>query len=101
MVVLRDVPVPALALALWLEALAEHAGERLLRVKGLACLREEPDRPAVIHAVRHSIAEVEWLDQWPGGDRQTRIVVIGEGIPPYFPARLFAAIEEEVGDAHG
>ena len=98
-VVLRESPVPALALALWLEALAEHAGERLLRVKGLACLQEEPNRPAVIHAVRHSIAEVEWLDHWPDGDRQTRIVVIGEGVPPYFAARLLSAIEDEVRDA--
>ena len=95
-IVLRQEPLPALALALWLQALVEHAGERLLRVKGIAWVRENPDEPAVIHAVRHSIAEAEWLPGWPDADRNTRIVVIGEDIPPHFPSRLLSAIVEEV-----
>ena len=97
-VVLRQDPLPALALALWLQALVEHAGERLLRVKGIACVRENPDEPAIIHAVRHSIAEAEWLPAWPDADRNTRIVVIGEDIPPHFPSRLLTAITEEVAE---
>lgn len=100
-VVLRQEPLPALAVALWLQALVEHAGERLLRVKGMTCVQENPDQPAVIHAVRHSIAEAEWLSSWPDGDRQTRFVVIGEDIPPHFPSRLLTAIIEEVLEARG
>lgn len=98
-IVLRQEPLPALALALWLQALVEHAGERLLRVKGITCVQENPDEPAIIHAVRHSIAEAEWLPAWPDADRQTRIVVIGEDIPPHFPSRLLTAITEEVAEA--
>ena len=92
----RERPVPALALAMWLEALAENCGTKLLRLKGLVEVEEMPGRPAVIHVVRHSISEPEWLDQWPSADRQSRMVFICEGVPRHFPARLLAAIEEEV-----
>jgi G3E family GTPase len=94
----RERPLPALALTLWLEALVEHCGERLLRLKGLVDVAEMPGRPALIHGVRHVFAPPDWLDRWPSGDRRTRMVFIGEGVPRYFPARLLDAIEAEVLD---
>ncbi|MCB4820975.1 CobW family GTP-binding protein [Roseicella aerolata] len=95
-VIEREAPVPALALTLWMQGLAEHAGARLLRLKGLVALAEQPDRPAVLHAIQHMVHPLEWLERWPGEDRRSRIVLIGEGIPRHFPARLLAAIEAEV-----
>jgi len=92
----RDRPIPALALALWLQGLAEHCGAKLLRLKGLVEVQELPDRPAVIHVVRHSISEPEWLDRWPTLDHTNRIVFICEGVPRHFPVRLLDAIEHEV-----
>jgi G3E family GTPase len=92
----RDQPIPGLALILLLEALAEHCGPRLLRVKGLVNLTEMPDQPALIHGVQHVFAAPEFLPRWPGADRRTRIVFIAHGIPRHFPARLLAAIEREV-----
>ncbi len=94
----REAPLPALALTLWLEALVEHCGERLLRLKGLVDIAEMPGQPALIHGVRHVFSAPEWLDRWPSDDRRTRVVFIGEGVPPYFPARLLNAIEAEVVD---
>jgi G3E family GTPase len=94
----RDDSLPALALTLWLEALVEHCGERLLRLKGLVNVSEMPGRPAVIHGVRHVFAAPEWLDRWPSDDRRTRVVFIGEAVPRHFPARLLDAIEAEVVD---
>jgi G3E family GTPase len=94
----RDRPLPALALTLWLEALVEHCGERLLRLKGLVDVAEMPGRPALIHGVRHVFAPPDWLDRWPSNDRRTRVVFIGEGVPRYFPVRLLDAIEAEVVD---
>jgi G3E family GTPase len=94
----RDTALPALALTLWLEALVEHCGERLLRVKGFVDVAEMPGRPALIHGVRHVFAAPEWLDRWPSDDRRTRIVFIGEAIPRHFPVRLLSAIEAEVID---
>ena len=97
----REAPIPALALTLWLQGLAEHAGARLLRLKGLVALAEQPERPAVLHAIQHMVHPLEWLETWPSGDRRSRIVLIGERIPRHFPARLLAAIEAEVADATG
>ena len=95
----REAPVPALALTLLLQALAEHCGPRLLRLKGLVALAEMPEEPAVIHGVQHVFAPPVFLDRWPSADRSTRMVFIGSGIPRHFPARLLTAIEQEVRDA--
>jgi len=79
-----------------LQALAEHCGDRLLRVKGLVDIAEMPGQPAVIHGVQHVFSPPEFLDGWPSDDHSTRLVFIARGLPRYFPARLLAAIEEEV-----
>jgi G3E family GTPase len=92
----RSEPVPALALTLLLEALAEHCGARLLRMKGIVAIDEDADRPAVIHGVQHVVSAPVFLDRWPSDDHSTRMVFIGQGIPRHFPARLLAAIEAEV-----
>jgi len=97
--VLRDRPIPALALTLLLQAVAEHCGSRLLRLKGLVAIEEMPGRPAVIHGVRHVVSPPDFLDRWPSVDERTRIVFITTGVPRYFVSRLLDAIEEEVRDA--
>jgi G3E family GTPase len=97
----RDAPVPALALTLLLQALAEHCGARLLRVKGLVGIAELAGRPAVIHGVQHVFAAPAFLDAWPSDDHSTRLVFIGAGVPRHFPARLLSAIEAEVLDETG
>jgi G3E family GTPase len=97
--VVREKPLPALALTLLLQAIAEHCGSRLLRFKGLVAIEEMPGRPAVIHGVRHVVSPPDFLDRWPDEDERTRIVFIGKGVPRYFVSRLLDAIEEEVRDA--
>jgi G3E family GTPase len=92
----RDRPVPALALTMLLEAVAEHCGARLLRFKGLVDIEEMPGRPAVIHGVQHVVSPPEFLERWPSDDRTTRIVFIAQGVPRHFPARLLDTIEQEV-----
>ncbi len=97
--VTRDRPMPALALTMLLQAIAEHCGRRLLRGKGLVAITEMPGRPAVIHGVRHVVSPPDFLDRWPSADETTRIVFIGRGLPRYFVSRLLDAIEDEVRDA--
>lgn len=92
-------PTPALALTLLLQALADHAGDRLLRVKGLVRVAEMPDRPALVHGVQHVFAAPEWMEAWPSPEQHTRIVFIGSSIPRRWPARLLEAITEDVLDA--
>ena len=93
--ILRDDPIPGVVLPLFLEALAEHAGDKLLRVKGIIRVAEVPERPAVLHGVRHVLHPIEWLEDWPSADRRSRLVLIGQGIPQWWPARLLEALEEE------
>ena len=92
----RERSVPALALTLLLEALAEHCGARLLRVKGLVDIAEMPGRPAVIHGVQHVFSPPEFLPRWPSAEHGTRVVFITQGVPRHFPARLLDVIEHEV-----
>ena len=99
MVLTSASPIPALALTLLLQALADHAGDRLLRVKGLVLVAEMPDCPALVHGVQHVFAAPEWLEAWPGPEWQTRIIFIGTSIPRRWPARLLEAITEDVSDA--
>jgi G3E family GTPase len=94
----RDRPIPALALTLLLEALAEHCGARLLRLKGLVHIEEMPDQPAMIHGVQHVVSPPVFLERWPSDDQTTRIVFITQGVPRHFPARLLEVIEQEVRD---
>jgi G3E family GTPase len=95
----RAHPMPALALTMLLQAIAEHCGSRMLRLKGLVAIEEIPGRPAVIHGVRHVVSPPDFLERWPSGDERTRMVFIAKGVPRYFVSRLLDAIEEEVRDA--
>jgi G3E family GTPase len=97
----RNRPMPALALTMLLQAVAEHCGSRLLRLKGLVAIEEMPGRPAVIHGVRHVVSPPDFLERWPSEDTKTRIVFITKGVPRYFVSRLLDGIEEEVRDAIG
>jgi G3E family GTPase len=92
----RDRPLPALALTLWLQALTEHCGDRLIRMKGLVSIEEMPGQPAVVHGVQHVFSPPEFLERWPSEDSGTRLVFITRDMPRHFPARLLDAIEEEV-----
>ncbi|MEQ8345198.1 MAG: GTP-binding protein [Sneathiellaceae bacterium] len=85
-------PVPADALALFLDTLTAFRGPDLLRVKGLVRIAEEPDRPAVIQGVQHVFHPLRRLDAWPGPDRRTRLVVIARDMPQAQVTELFGAI---------
>ncbi len=95
----RDRPLHALTLALFLEGLMEHCGDRLLRVKGIVGVVEEPGRPAVLHGVQHVVHPPQWLDRWPTEDHRTRIVFIGEAIPARWISTLLEVLDEDVAAA--
>jgi G3E family GTPase len=96
--IVRREPIPAVALTLFLEALAEHCGSDMLRLKGILNILESPDRPAVIHGVQHVFHAPAWLDRWPSDDRSSRIVFITRRVPRRWVEVLLAAIVEEVTD---
>ena len=94
----RDRPIPAVAVTLLLEALADHCGSGLLRLKGIVGITEHPERPAVIHGVQHVFHAPVWLDRWPGHDRSSRLVLIGRGLSAAWVERLIMALEAEVAE---
>jgi len=58
-----------------LEALRAEAGEELVRLKGLVAI-DKLDGPLLIQAVAGQPLEVSPLPVWPGGDDDSRLVVI-------------------------
>jgi G3E family GTPase len=97
--VVRVEPLRAVTLTLFLEAIAEHCGADLLRLKGIVNILECPDRPAVVHGVQHVFHPPNWLPRWPSGDRRSRMIFITRGIPRGWIEALLAAIEAEVVEA--
>lgn len=94
--VVRAAPIPAVALTLFLEVLAEHSGADLLRLKGIVNIAESPERPAVIHGVQHVFHAPTWLARWPSADRTSRMVFITRRIPQRWVELLLDAISAEV-----
>ena len=92
----REEPIPAALLSLFLETLSENCGRDLLRFKGILDIRESPDRPAVIHGVQHVLHPLTWLDSWPDADRRSRLVFITQGVPGNWIALLLDMLGEEV-----
>src|SRR5689334_13360214 len=66
-----------------LGSLARERGTDLLRVKGIVCFADRPDRPAVVQAAQHAMFAPEWLEDWPDQDRRNRLVFIVHDIPRY------------------
>ena len=91
-----EVPLHAVTLTLFLQALAENCGPDLLRVKGIVAIRESPETPAVVHGVQHVFHPIEWLDQWPSADRSSRFVLIGRRLDVDWLHLMLRIIEEEV-----
>jgi G3E family GTPase len=96
--IVRREPIRAVALTLFLEALSEHCGAQLLRLKGIVNIAENPDHPAVIHGVQHVFHPPSWLPRWPSDDRRSRIVFITRGVPRGWVEVLLEALDAEVAD---
>jgi G3E family GTPase len=94
--IVRNDPLRAVTLALFLETLAEHCGADLLRLKGIVNILESPERPAVIHGVQHVFHPLTWLARWPSDDRRSRMVFITRRIPQRWAELLLEALDAEV-----
>ena len=98
----RHGPIPGAALTLFLRALVEHAGPRLLRLKGFVEIAEAPDRPVTVNGSGHVFEPVEPRPGgWPDADRRNRLVLIGEGISAPWCEQLLDALEAEVRSRMG
>jgi len=86
-----DRPIPASALEMFIDLLRSAHGPKLLRVKGIVQIAEDPDRPVVIHGVQHVFHPPATLEAWPDEDHRTRMVFITYDLPEGFVRRMFEA----------
>ena len=91
----HDRPVPFAAVEAFLDLLRSTQGEKLLRMKGIIELAEDPERPLVIHGVQALMHPPARLAAWPQGARGTRIVLITCDMPGDYAQRLFRAFMDE------
>jgi G3E family GTPase len=85
-------PVAAHAFGLFMALLGAALGPKLLRVKGLVGLAEHPSEPLVLNGVQHILHPPRRLRAWPDEDRATRVVAIGDGLPPSTIEALWDAL---------
>ncbi len=90
-VLTADQPIRGQTFDLFWTLMTSTHGPRLLRMKGLLCLAEQPDRPVVVQAARQVLHPPQELARWPSDERSTRIVLIAKGLDPAIPRRLWSA----------
>ena len=73
-------PVDWVTLGIWLTMLLHAHGERVLRVKGLLDVAGAA-HPVFINGVQHVMHQPLHLDNWPDGDRRSRLVFIVRDLP--------------------
>lgn len=89
-----DNPISPQALELFLELLTSYHGPKLLRMKGIIKLSDDPARPVVLHGVQHVLHPPVRLDGWPDGKAQTRLVFIVKDIDKAAIEELFRAFTD-------
>jgi len=85
-------PLTPASFDIFLDLLRHTHGPRLLRVKGIVALADDPERPVVIHGVQHLFHPPHRLAAWPDADRRTRIVFIVKDLDEKFVAGLYGAL---------
>lgn len=86
-----DKPVPLSSFDMFIDLLRSAHGEKLLRVKGIVLLEDDPERPLVIHGVQQIFHPPVRLAAWPEGMRETRLVMIVKDLPESYVQQLFNA----------
>jgi len=71
-----EAPIPAASFEMFIDLLRSLHGPKLLRLKGIVKIAEEPALPLVIHGVQHVLHPAVRLERWPDDDQRTRIVLI-------------------------
>jgi G3E family GTPase len=84
-------PVRQATFDLFWTLLRSTHGPKLLRLKGLVCLEENPGQPLVVHAVQAVLHPPVFLDAWPDADQRSRLVLIVDDLDPAIVQRLWAA----------
>jgi G3E family GTPase len=90
--IIHDRPIAPAAIGMFVDLLRSAHAEKLLRMKAVVQLADDPDRPLVLHGVQSVFHQPERLAAWPDpSDRRTRMVLITKDLPADFVQNLFDA----------
>lgn len=84
-------PIAFSTIEMFLDLLRATHGPKLLRLKGIVQLAEEPDQPLVLHVVQHIVHPPVRLKAWPDEDHRSRLVCVTYDLDPAIVRRLFDA----------
>lgn len=84
-------PLAYATVEMFLELLRATQGDKLLRMKGIIQLEDDPDHPLVIHGVQRLLHPPVRLPRWPEGARGTKIVLITFDLDESHIRRMFGA----------
>ncbi len=88
--IIHDGLIDPMALDMFVDLLRSAHGERLLRMKAVVGLSDNPDRPIVLHGVQAVFHPPVRLAAWPDpADRRTRMVLITKDLPEAYVRDLF------------
>ncbi|MGQ5719698.1 CobW family GTP-binding protein [Pseudochrobactrum asaccharolyticum] len=91
----HDAPVPFSAIEMFLDLLRSTHGDKLLRMKGIIAVAEDPERPLIIHGVQQILHPPVRLKSWPqelqDSKYQTRLVLITKDLDKTYIRDLFDA----------
>jgi G3E family GTPase len=86
-----EAAIPASTLELFLDLLRTAHGSKILRLKGIVRLAEEPEQPVVLHMVQHVLHPPARLESWPDSDRRSRLVCVTHDLEPAKVRRMLDA----------
>ncbi|EHS52103.1 cobalamin synthesis protein P47K [Rhizobium sp. PDO1-076] len=96
--IIHDQPIDPMALNMFIDLLRSTHGEKLLRMKAIVALTDQPDRPLVLHGVQSIFHMPVRLPAWPeGSDRKTRLVLITRDLSEDYVRDLFGAFTGRIG----
>jgi G3E family GTPase len=88
----HDRPIEPMALEMFVDLLRSAHGEKLLRMKAIVSMTDNPDRPLILHGVQTVFHAPQRMAAWPDpSDRRTRMVLITKDLPEAFVRDLFDA----------
>ncbi|MBP1858941.1 CobW family GTP-binding protein [Rhizobium herbae] len=90
--IVHDRPIDPMALEMFIDLLRSAHGEKLLRMKAIVSMSDNPDRPLILHGVQTVFHTPQRMAAWPDpSDRRTRMVLITKDLPEAFVRDLFDA----------
>ncbi len=86
-----DQPIALNTLEMFLDLMRSAHGDKILRMKGIVQLADDPSRPVVFHVVQHLMHPPARLEAWPDADRRSRMVCITKDLAPEMVRKMFDA----------